>query len=87
MSDWHLNKNVPIMFLLALGLQFIYFVNFISTLDSRIITNEKEIARQEARLTSIETIVQAQAVSLGRIDENIRHIRTSVDRVLNQEVE
>lgn len=87
MSDWHLNKNVPIMFLLALGLQFIYFVNFISTLDSRIITNEKEIYRQEARLTSIETIVQAQAVSLGRIDENIRHIRASVDRVLNQEVE
>ena len=87
MSDWHLNKNVPVMFLLALGLQFVYMVNFISTLDSRIVTNEKDIARQEARLSSIESVVQAQAVSLGRIDENIRHIKNSVDRVLNQEEE
>ena len=75
------------MFLLALGLQFVYMVNFISTLDSRIVTNEKDIARQEARLSSIESVVQAQAVSLGRIDENIRHIKNSVDRVLNQEEE
>lgn len=71
------------MFLFALGLQFVYFVSFITELDNKILNNEKELLKQDARLTAIEASVQGQEVSLARIDENINHIRKTVDKVMN----
>ena len=84
-KEWNLNKNIPVMFLFALGLQFVYFVSFITELDNSILNNEKELVRQDARLSAIEENVQGQQVALARIDENIRHIRETVDKVLNKE--
>jgi hypothetical protein len=78
-----LNKNIPLMFLFALGLQFVYFISFITELDNKILNNEKELLKQDARLTAIEASVQGQEVSLARIDENINHIRKTVDKVMN----
>jgi len=81
--EWHLNKNIPVMFFLAITLQFVYFVNFISKLDSRLITAEKAVVAQDARLTSIEKNVQGQAISLASIDANISHIKDTVSRIIN----
>jgi len=81
--EWHLNKNIPVMFFLAITLQFVYFVNFISKLDSRLVTNERAVMIQDTRLTSIEKNVQGQAVSLASIDANIGHIKDTVSRLMN----
>jgi len=85
-QTWTLSKNIPAMFLLALGLQFVYFVSFITELEAGINNNEREISRQGVKLSIIEENVQGQQVSLARIDENIRHIRETVDKVLNQDI-
>ena len=74
------------MFLLALGLQFVYFVSFITELEAGISNNKREIERQSVKLNVIEKNVQGQQVSLARIDENIRHIRETVDKVLNKDL-
>ena len=82
-KEFTINKNIPIMFLLALALQFIYFVNFISSLDARLHNSEKQLIKQEALLSSNEENVQGQQVSLAGIDANIKHIRDTVDRLIN----
>ena len=82
-ENWHLNKSVPLTFVFALTMQAVALVWFFAELDSNIEANEKQTVQNSARIKGLETLVQGQAVSLARIDENIRHIRTTVDRVLN----
>jgi septal ring factor EnvC (AmiA/AmiB activator) len=81
-DNWHLQKSVPLTFVLALAVQAIALVWFFAELDSNIKANEKQVTQNSTRIEGLETLVQGQAVSLGRIDENIRHIRDTVDRVL-----
>tara|TARA_R110000796_G_scaffold118821_2_gene232609 strand:+ start:1287 stop:1478 length:192 start_codon:yes stop_codon:yes gene_type:complete len=54
-----------------------------SSLDSTVESNAREIARHEIRINEVERTAQAQAVSLGRIDENIKAIRDMVERMAN----
>lgn len=84
MEDWHLNKAVPLTFMLAIVLQFVYFVDFLSEMKITIEYNQQEIMQHDARITAAELNVQGQQVALARIDENIRHIRETVDRVLHE---
>jgi hypothetical protein len=67
---------VPITFVLAIIMQTVALVWYVSTLDSAIKQNSKDILRTEVRLDTVEKIVQSQAVTLGRMDENIKAIRT-----------
>ena len=50
-------------------------------MDNNIKNNEKELLRHEVRLDSLEDIVQSQALTLARIDENIKSIRLMLERV------
>jgi len=79
-DSWHLSKSVPITFIVAIGLQTAALVWYVSTLDSAIKQNSKDILRNETRLDQIERIVQSQAVTLGRMDENIKAIREMMER-------
>jgi hypothetical protein len=79
-DSWHLSKSVPITFIVAIGLQTAALVWYVSTLDSAIKQNSKDILRNETRLDQIEKIVQSQAVTLGRMDENIKAIREMMER-------
>ena len=79
-DSWHLSKSVPITFIVAVGLQTAALVWYVSTLDSAIKQNSKDILRNETRLDQIERIVQSQAVTLGRMDENIKAIREMMER-------
>ena len=81
-QQWHLQKSVPLTFVLALTLQAIALVWFFAELDSNIKANEKQVTQNSTRLEGLENLVQGQAVSLARIDANISHIRDTVDRVL-----
>ena len=84
MSDqdsWHLSKSVPVTFIIAIIMQTVALVWYVSTLDSAIKQNQKDILRNETRLETVERIVQNQAITLGRMDENIKAIRHSVEKL------
>ena len=68
------------MKMITIGLQTAALVWYVSTLDSAIKQNSKDILRNETRLDQIERIVQSQAVTLGRMDENIKAIRDMMER-------
>lgn len=75
MSDWHLDKRVPITLIFSILAQTAAMAWFISSMDAGIENNSKDLIRHEARIDSLELAVQSQAVSLARIDENIKAIR------------
>ena len=80
-QGWHLSKSVPDTFVLAILVQTVGLVWYMSSLDANVTTNAREIARQEIRINEIEKTAQIQAVMLGRIDENIKAIRDVVEQM------
>lgn len=79
-NSWHLSKSVPITFILAIVMQTIALVWFVASLDSEIENNTRELVRHETRLIALEASVQAQAVAMARIDENINAIKGMMER-------
>jgi len=80
-ESWHLSKSVPITFILAIVMQTIALVWYVSTLDASIKQNARDITKHEARVEALEKTVQSQAVTLGRIDENLKAIRDLVEQM------
>jgi hypothetical protein len=82
MSDdpWHLSRSVPITFILAIACQTVALIWFVATLRNDVDTNRDQILRLDVRASSLEAIVQTQAVTLARIDENIKGIRQHLER-------
>ena len=80
-DSWHLSKSVPITFIAAIVLQTVALVGYVSTLDAAVKSNSRDLLRQETRIRMVEQTVQMQAVSLGRIDENIKAIRNMVEKL------
>lgn len=79
-NSWHLSKSVPVTFILAIVMQTIALVWFVASLDSDIENNTRELVRHETRLIALEASVQAQAVAMARIDENINAIKGMMER-------
>lgn len=82
-SEWHLSKSVPLTFIIAIVCQTIALVWYVSSLDNSISNNTRDIMRHEVRLENIEKVVQTQALTLARIDENIKSIRNAVENMAN----
>ena len=80
-ESWHLSKSVPITFIVAVIMQTVALVWYVSTLDSSIKQNARDITKHEARVEALEKTVQSQAVTLGRIDENLKAIRDLVEQM------
>ena len=83
MSDsdaWHLSKSVPVTFILAIIAQTIALVWYVSSLDNAIQNNTRDLMRQEVRLEALESVVQTQALTLVRMDENIKAIRNMMEK-------
>lgn len=80
-ESWHLSKSVPITFILAIVGQTVALVWYVSTLDAAVESNARDIVRNETRIESLEKTVQAQAVTLARIDANLEAIRNIVERM------
>ena len=85
MENWHLNRSVPLSLLLMVIVTFYTATKSITEVELKTIENETDLAKNDARIAALEKSVQGQQVSLARIDENIRHIRDTVDRVLNNQ--
>lgn len=83
-SQWHLSKSVPITFILAIIMQTIALIWFVATLRNDVDINKTEIVRLETRTESLEDIVQSQAVTLARMDENLKSIRVILEGMARQ---
>lgn len=44
-------------------------------------SNSQDISSMNLRMARVENMVQSQAVSMARIDENIQHIRGAVEKM------
>lgn len=64
----------------AIFCQTIALIGFVVTLRNDVDTNKTEIIRLDVRATNLEQIVQSQAITLARIDENIKGIREYLER-------
>ena len=80
---WHLNKSIPLTFIMAILAQTVALVWFVSSLNSSIENNTRDLIRHEARINALEKVVQQQAVTMGRIDENIKSIRMMMESTRN----
>ena len=78
-TDWHLSKTVPVTLVVAIVCQTIALVWYVSSLDNSVKNNTREIVRHEVRIETLDKIVQTQALTLARIDENIKSIRIMME--------
>ena len=77
------NKSVSISFLIGILFQTGALVWYVSSLASAIDLNARDIGRHEARLETLNSIIQSQAITLGRMDENIKSIRDMMESSRN----
>ena len=83
-ESWHLSKSVPITLIFGLITQGAAIVWTVSMMLGDIESNRTNIKEIEVRVTKIEDMVHEQAVSMARIDENIKAIRNAVEKMANR---
>ena len=74
-----MSKSIPLTFIMAILGQTVALVWFVASLNSDIQNNTRDIVRHETRLIAVESSVQAQAISMARIDENINAIKNMME--------
>jgi sensor domain CHASE-containing protein len=84
-DNWHLSKSVPITLIFGLLVQGAAIVWTVSMMMSDIEANREDIIAIEERMGRLEASVQSQAIALARIDENIKAIRSSVEKMANSD--
>ena len=80
-DGWHISKSVPATLLLGLITQAAAIVWTVSMMMADIQQNNEKLMNFSERVDKIEVMVQSQAVSMARIDENIQHIRGAVEKM------
>jgi hypothetical protein len=84
-DNWHLSRSVPITLIFGLIAQAAAIVWTVSMMMSDIERNAEEIMRMQSRLSVVEDATQRQAISMARIDENIKAIRQSVEKMASED--
>lgn len=79
-DPWHLSRSVPISLIFAIFCQTVALIWFVATLRNDVDSNRTDLIRLDVRTTNLEQVVQSQAVTLARIDENIKGIREYLER-------
>ena len=74
------DKTIPLSFLIGILFQTGALVWYVSTLAAAIDTNARDIARHETSLQSLNSVIQTQALTLARMDENIKSIREMMEQ-------
>ena len=80
-EGWHISKSVPATLLLGLMTQAAAIVWTVSMMMADIQQNTEKLIGFSERVNRVEVMVQSQAISMARIDENIKAIRKSVDQM------
>ena len=84
MSREMINNNLSIGLILGLITQGAAIVWTVSMMMSDIESNRDDILETQSRITRLESAVNTQAVSMARIDENIKAIRGAVEAMANR---
>ena len=79
--SWDMTNSLPIGLIFGLITQGAAIVWTVSMMMADIESNRKDITETQIRVGRLETSVQNQAVSMARIDENIKAIRTAVEKM------
>ena len=82
-EGWHISRSVPATLLLGLITQAGAIVYVVSMMMADIDKNQQDIVEFNQRVSKVEQLVQTQAVSMARIDVNIEHIRTAVEKMVD----
>jgi hypothetical protein len=83
-QEWHLSRSVPISLIFAIACQTVALIWFVATLRNDVDINKTEIIKLETRTDNLEGIVQSQAVTLARMDENLKSIRVILEGMARQ---
>ena len=83
-EGWHISKSVPATLLLGLITQAAAIVWTVSMMMADIQQNTEKLIAFSERVSKVENMVQSQAVSMARIDENIKAIRSSVEKMADR---
>lgn len=84
-NQWHLSKTVPVTMIVAILVQTVSLVWYVSSLDNSVKNNSRDLLRQETRIETLEKVVQTQALTLARIDENIKSIRIMMEEMRKED--
>ena len=84
-DGWHISKSVPATLLLGLITQAAAIVWTVSMMMADIQQNTEKLIAFSERVSKVENMVQSQAVSMARIDENIQHIRGYVETLAQRD--
>ena len=82
-EGWHISRSVPATLLLGLITQAGAIVYVVSMMMADIVKNQQDIVEFNQRVSKVEQLVQTQAVAMARIDVNIEHIRTAVEKMVD----
>ena len=77
-EGWHISKSVPATLLLGLMTQAAAIVWTVSMMMADIQQNTEKLIGFSERVNRVEVMVQSQAISMARIDENIKAIKPFV---------
>lgn len=83
-DSWHLSKSVPVTLIVGLITQGAAIVWTVSMMMSDISANREDIVNVQERVGRLEEVVHEQAVSMARIDENIKAIRQAVEKMADR---
>ena len=78
-ENWHLSKTIPISFLVGIVAQTFILGWLIADAQNTIEMNTNNILRNTNDIEVLENRVNDHAVMLGRIDENLKHIREYIE--------
>jgi len=79
---WVMNKNISASLMFALVVQAAMIVWAISQMRADVDANYASIVRISADVKAVETSSVTQAVQLAKIEENIKGIKESLERML-----
>lgn len=83
-EPWHMSRSFNVSQVLAIVGQTVALIWFVSALNSEVEANKAMNIKQDAKIESLEKIVQSQAVTMARMDENIKAIRTAVESMASR---
>lgn len=83
-ESWHLSKSVPLTLIFAIACQTVALIWFVAQLSGDVDAAKNDIIRLETRTDGLEEIVHAQAVTMARMDENIKAIRDAIEAMAGQ---
>jgi len=82
-QSWHLDRRIPIALILTAVGQVAFLGWAAGVVFKDIENNRVSIGAVSGRVEMLERNASAQAVQLGRIDENVRGMRSDINRLLD----